>query len=78
MASSGDAADCNQLNTTPTPIISVQDNIQWHKNHEKHEKSSLEPLIGLSVQGYCRNMAVQHGGVRGGGPAPYVGTEGSF
>lgn len=29
-----------------------------------------EPVFGLTVLGYCRNMSVQHGGLHGRGPAP--------
>ena len=29
----------------------------------KNERSSLEPAFGLSILGYCINMAVQHGGL---------------
>ncbi len=35
---------------------------------KKRERPSLEPAFGLSVLGYCRNTAVQHGR----GPAPCV------
>lgn len=38
----------------------------------------LEPVLGLSVLGYYRNMAVQHGRRCGQGPAPYVDINGSF
>ncbi len=45
---------------------------------QKRERQSLEPVFGLSVLGYCRNMAVQYGGLRGRGPAPHVAMKGSF
>ena len=43
-----------------------------------HERPSLEPVFGLSFLGYCRNMEVQHGSLRGRGPSPYVDIKGSF
>lgn len=41
---------------------------------KKHKKASLElvPVFSLSTVGYCRKMAVQHGGLSEIGPAPYV------
>ena len=35
-------------------------------------KKGLEPVFGLSLQGYCRNMTMQHGGLCGRGPTPSV------
>ena len=32
----------------------------------------------LFILGYCRNMVVQHGSLRGSEPAPYVDIKGSF
>ena len=74
MASSGEVADCIQLNTPPLPLPSqaCRRTYSGHETHEKHERPSLEPVFGLSILGYCRNMAVQHGGLHGGGPAPSV------
>ena len=45
---------------------------------EKCERPFLEPVFGLSILGYSRNMAVQHGVLCGRGPAPYVDTQGSL
>lgn len=39
------------------------------KNAKKHKRSSLEPVSGLSFQGCCRDMAVQHGKLCGRGTA---------
>ena len=39
---------------------------------QKHKWPYLEPLSGLCVLGYCRNMMLQHGGLSGWGHAPYV------
>ena len=39
------------------------------------KKTSLQSVFGLSLLGYSRNMAVQHGGK---GPAPSVDVRGSF
>lgn len=40
------------------------------------ERPSLEPLFNLSILGCCRNM--EHGGLRGRRPTPYVDIKGSF
>ncbi len=42
------------------------------------KRPSLEPVFGLSILGYCRNIAAQHGGLHERGPAPYVDMKGSF
>ncbi len=43
----------------------------WHSG-KMWNTLSLEPLFGLSILGYCRNMAVQHDGVSRIGPNPSV------
>ena len=40
--------------------------------------SKVVSMIGLSLLGYCRNTAVQHGGLCGGRPASFVGSKGSL
>ena len=35
-------------------------------------KHVREPMFGLSILGYCRNMVVQHGGLHERRPTPYV------
>ena len=75
MASSSEVAGLNQLNTPPLPFQACR---RTYDGHEKCESPSLEPVFGLSVLGYCRNMAMQHGGFCLRGPAPYVDIKGSF
>lgn len=48
MASSHAVIDCNQLNIALTSV-----------NVLKLKRPSLQPVFGLSVLGFCRNMAVQ-------------------
>ena len=38
----------------------------------------LEPVVGLSILGSCRNVVVQHGSLWGRGPAPSVDKNSSF
>ncbi len=40
--------------------------------------SSLQPVFGLSISGYCRNMAVQHGDPKMKRTASSVNVKGSF
>ena len=61
MASSGEFADCNQLNTAHATF----------PFSDKHESPSLEPVLGLSILSYCTNMVVQHGR-----PVPFVDIKG--
>ena len=44
----------------------------------KFVRFSLEPVFGVFILGYCRNMVVQHGGLRERGPGPYVDIMSSF
>ena len=53
VASSSEVADCNQLNN-PLATLPI------YGGHEKH---FLGLVLGLSVLGYRRNMALQHGGL---------------
>ena len=78
LVSSGEVADCNQMNTPPLilPFQACRRTYGSSKTHKKGERPSLEPVFGLSVLGYCRNMAVQHGGLCRRGPAPYVDIKG--
>ena len=59
--SAGVLTDCNQH---VTPLASSSPIVLKKKKRVKHERPSPEPVFGLSVLGYCRNMTVQHGRLR--------------
>ena len=62
VTSSGEVVDCNQLNT---PRLSLP--LQWLL-----KRLSQELVLGLSIQGCCRNMVVQHHRLCGKGSAHSV------
>ena len=70
-----EVADCSPL---PSPFAVYRIIYCGHKTHKKHQRSSLKPVFYLSFPGHCRNAAMQHGGLRERGPAPYVNIKGSF
>ena len=47
-------------------------------NNMQSQRLYFSTAFSLSVLGYCKNMAVQHGGLRGKQPAPHVDINGSF
>ena len=47
------------------------------ENKEKCERPLFRVSV-ISARGYCRNMAMQHGRLRGRGPAPSVDIKGVF
>jgi len=51
--------------------------VRLAKKKKQTERPSLEPVFGLSILSYSDNMAVQHGGLHGRGPATYVDIKGS-
>ena len=71
VASSSVVADGKQLNTA-LPLLShcIGEPMVARKKHDT--------VFGGSVLGYCKNMAVQHGGLHERGPTAYVEIKGSF
>lgn len=67
VTSSGDSANCNQLNT---PVISPSLSVKVIK--------SLEAVFGLFILSFCRNTALRHGRFCGRGSAPSVRVKVSF
>ena len=61
-----------QPTENPSLIKHVAEPMVAIKCHMNAKGSLQRQCFGLSVLGYCRNMAAQHGGLRGRGPAPYV------
>ena len=60
------------VQTYPTYLFGTRKVSQIGRSHEDNTTSSFLEPSHLSVLGYCRNMAVQHGDLHGRGPAPYV------
>ncbi len=57
--SSGEVADCIQLNLPST--FQERGAQGGGELDNKFERPSAEPILGLSVLGSCRNMMAQHG-----------------
>ena len=68
---SGCTSQPNEYTSTHPPLPSTKD--IWSMICQR---ASLEPMIGLSILGYCRNIAVHHGGLCR-GAAPSVDIKGS-